>query len=407
MNKKIIYYQFKNNIKKEDKKKGPIKIFEEKKEKITPNLNNSFSKEFTNISENLYDDDDHDSLLAQSYSFSQINKIKEELLKEPLNIILESYLIDKNYKKRKIKFITSKDISKFNNKLLSNKLNKNKEIEDEFLEIRKNLNDEKNFEEFMKALLDETNLQIMYKTILKVNYRLNVINPNNNVGPILHLEHLFNEILSKKQLNQNININNSDLNNKYNKLKSIIYRYRQIKGDGNCYYRAIMFRYLEKLILQGNIILLKKIILDMEKCFKSQEIKSRLKIKMDTIFNPELHLKIMILILKLIEKEKIKEAHELFVKCILSCPKFDYGLILYIRYIIYLYIKDNENKLFSKNFPIKVGNLLPSIYENQKGEFEFGKFYTNYLLKNVYGSRKDNNIFNTFYIRNKFRYYNF
>ena len=380
MNKKIIYYQFKNNIEKDENKKGPIKIFEENKNKKTPNLNNSFSKEFTNISEDLYDDDEDDNLLSQSYSFSQISKIKEEFLKEPLNIILDSYIYGKNYKKRKIKFITSKDISNFNNnKLLSNQLNKNKEIE-EYLQIRKNLNEENKFEEILKKLLDGEKLQILYETILKVNYRLNVNNPNNNVSPILTLEHLFDVIL-KNQLNQNLNVNNSDLNNKYDKLKPIIYRYRQIKGDGNCYYRAIMFRYLEKLILQGNTILLKKIILDMEKCFKSQEIKSRIKIKMDTIFNSELQLKIMILILRLIEKGKIKDAHELFVKSILSCSKFDYGLILYFRYIIYLYIKENENKLFSKNFPIKVGNLLPSIYENQKGEFEFCKFYTNYLLK--------------------------
>jgi hypothetical protein len=133
--------------------------------------------------------------------------------------------------------------------------------------------------------------------------------------------------------------------------------------------------------LDQNIVLLKKVILDMFECFNSQEIKKRLQIKMDTIFKPDLHLRIMILILYLLEKRKVQEAHQIFVKCILSCATFDYGLILYFRYIIYLYIKDNENKLYSKNFPVKIGNLLPSKYENSKGEFDFNKFYTEYLLK--------------------------
>ena len=46
------------------------------------------------------------------------------------------------------------------------------------------------------------------------------------------------------------NTNNIRLNynEKYNKLLPIIYRCRKIKGDGNCYYRAVMFRYFEYII---------------------------------------------------------------------------------------------------------------------------------------------------------------
>ncbi len=379
MNKNNLSYQLKykrNN----DNKNGPIKLIKKNNNnnKIILNLNNSFSKEFTNIFESLYEDED-DNLLAQSYSYSNINKYKESFIKEPLNMILDSYIYDKNTKKRKIKYITNKDLAKFNNKLLSNKLNKNKEI-NEYLETRKNSIDEKNFKINFKPFLDETNLGNYYQTILNVKYSLISINSNNNVSPMFTIEHLFEEIISKSRL-LNQYINDDELNNKYNKLKPIIYKYRQIKGDGNCYYRAVMFRYIENIILSGNTALLKKITLDMEKCFNSQEIKNRYKIKIDTIFKPDLHLKIMVLIIYLMEKRKIKEAHNIFVKCILSCAKYDYGMILYFRYIIYLYIKENENKLFSKVFPIKVGNLLPSIYENAKGEFEFGKFYINYLLK--------------------------
>ena len=374
MNRKAQYlYQLQNLKNNETKYK--------QKDKISQNLNNSFSKEFTNIEEELYEDDEN-NLLAQSYSYSQINKYREQILKEPLNIILDDFLIskDKKNKKRKIKFITSKDISKLNTKLLNEDKNKNKESSiEEYLKIRNNLHNENKFNNILKNLLNESSLNHLYNIINKTQYKLNVIFQNNNISPIFTIDHLFNEI---QYTNQLYHINNDiNITTQYNKLKPIIYRYRQIKGDGNCYYRAVMFRYLEQIILEKNIILLKKIILDMNQFFNSKEIKSRLYIKMDTTLKPELHLKIMILILNLLEKGKIKEAHELFVKSILSCQIFDYGLILYFRYIIYLYIKDNENKLFSINFPIKVGNLLPSNYENEKGEFEYNKFYQEYLLK--------------------------
>ena len=54
-----------------------------------------------------------------------------------------------------------------------------------------------------------------------------------------------------------------------------------------------MFRYFERIILSKNLILLKKIILEMNQAFKSKEIKDRLYIKMDVNFKPELHIKIM------------------------------------------------------------------------------------------------------------------
>jgi hypothetical protein len=271
-------------------------------------------------------------------------------------------------------------MSKFNKNLLSKQLEQNNEKE-EYIVIRKNLQDHNKFNEILKMSLDEKDIQKLYETIINVNYGLNTVSYDSNISPIFTLEYLFDKNYCKNQFFQMNDTVNIELTNKYNKLKPIIYKYREIKGDGNCYYRAIMFRYIEQIILDQNIVLLKKVILEMFECFNSQEIKKRLQIKMDTIFKPDLHLRIMILILYLLEKRKVQEAHQIFVKCILSCSTFDYGLILYFRYIIYLYIKDNENKLYSKNFPVKIGNLLPSKYENSKGEFDFNKFYTEYLLK--------------------------
>ena len=360
---------------------NPIKITQKKVEKVelNLNLNNSYTKEFTSMQKENSEEDEDNNLLSQSYNFNQINKYREKILNEPSTIILESKIYSKENGGRKnfhqqIKFITPQDASGIFEKLL----NLNKETKEDYLKLRNIFFSENDIKIFFIDKLNQGNLKKLFSFISNLNYIINMYYTSNNVNPIFSLRQLFEEMTLT-----NLNINNIRLNykEKYNKLSTIIYRCRNIKGDGNCYYRAVMFRYFEKIILNKNLILLKKIIMEMNQAFKSKEIQDRLYIKMNVNFKPELHMNIMYLILNLLEEGKIKESYELYIKCVLSCPVFDYGLILYFRYILYLYIKDNEKKLYSKNFPVKVGNFLPSKYENENGEFEFQKFYTNYLLK--------------------------
>ena len=357
---------------------APIKIIQKKIERKEINLNYSFSNEFSSMpKEEETNEEESNNLLAQSYSFNQINKYREKILNEPSIIILESKIFSKENggKKnlsRKNKLITPKDASGLYAKLL----NKNKETHEEYLKLRNIFLNEENIKNFLKDNFDRKELDKLCSLISNLNYSINTLYISNNVNPLFSLKKLFEEITFN---NPNSIVFN--YNEKYNKLSPIIFRLRKIKGDGNCYYRAVMFRYFEHIILSKNIILLKKIILEMNQAFNSKEIQERLYIKMDVTFKPKLPLNIMYLILSLLEKGQIKESYQLFIKCVLSCAIFDYGLILYFRYILYLYIKNNEKKLYSKTFPVKVGNFLPSKYENEKGEFEFNKFYTNYLLK--------------------------
>ena len=379
MSRKIQQQFLFSNLRRDANNKGqaPIKITEKKFEREVINLNSSFSDEFSNMPKEENVEEDNNNKLAQSYSFNQINRYREKILNEPSTIILESLIYSKqNGGKKNInknnKFITSKDVSNLFTKLL----NKNKESQEEYLKLRNIYLNEDELKSFQNNKFKEKEMQKLYSQILKVNYSLNKFIISNNVNPIFSLNKLFEEITLT-----NPNISRLNYKEKYNKLKPIVYRCRKIKGDGNCYYRAVMFRYFERIILGKNLILLKKIILEMNQAFKSKEIKDRLYIKMDVNFKPELHIKIMYLILDLLENEKVRESYDLFIKCILCCAIFDYGLILYFRYILYLYIKENEKKLYSKEFPVKVGNFLPEKYENEKGEFEFQKFYSNYLLK--------------------------
>jgi hypothetical protein len=80
-------------------------------------------------------------------------------------------------------------------------------------------------------------------------------------------------------------------------------------------------------------------------------------------------------------KEKhIKEAYKIFYVSFNTCRIFDMGLIFYFRYILYTFIQSNEQKIYTKEFPVLIGNLLPENYEID-GNFDFNSFYENYLLK--------------------------
>jgi hypothetical protein len=42
-------------------------------------------------------------------------------------------------------------------------------------------------------------------------------------------------------------------------------------------------------------------------------------------------------------------------------------MVLFFRYKIYEFIKANWNKVYTKDFPVKLGNLLPAEYELENG----------------------------------------
>ena len=273
---------------------------------------------------------------------------------------------------KKIKDKSSNEIPKIipgENELKN--INKN-----DFLKVRKI---KKIFENDFLTLKNEIigmeNLDLLYEDIINCNYLpLNEIDFSANVGCILPFSSLVESLF-----NSNI-ITIEEMNYRYELFKKYIFNYRPIKGDGNCFYRAIIFRYFEIVILNKKIELLKNIISEMYESFNSNEIRSRLRVKYNFIINTRLVLHIMIIILNLLEEGRISDAHYFYVKTIVIEDSFDYGLIIYFRYIFYLYIKQNENKIYLEDFAIKIGNLLPSNYETSEGMFLFNKFYYLYLL---------------------------
>ena len=210
-------------------------------------------------------------------------------------------------------------------------------------------------------------------SISNINTNYTQFDNNKKVGPFTPLSYVIESTYLFKPENTN------EMQKKYDRLKKDILYYRTIYADGNCYYRAIIYRYIELLILNKKIEIFKFLIIDIYYSFQSEEIKKRLYIGNDML-NPKLIIQIMIIILEHLENNRIAEAYKAFYDSLLFSKIFDYSLILYLRYIIYLYIKNNEKKLYSESFPVLIGNLLPSKYEKD-GIFDFNSFYENFLLK--------------------------
>ena len=80
----------------------------------------------------------------------------------------------------------------------------------------------------------------------------------------------------------------------------------------------------------------------------------------------------------------IKKAYKTLLKLFLYCPDFDFGIIYFMRYLIFEYISANEDKIYSQEFQVEVGCLLPEEYYIDKGnknEYLFEDYFSLQLMK--------------------------
>lgn len=183
---------------------------------------------------------------------------------------------------------------------------------------------------------------------------------------------------------------------KYKLLTQDIFKHRTIYGDGNCFYRSVIFSYLEQLILFKELNTIKNFIFDVKAFLYSnyvQEICERL--DNPPKFDRLLIIRVLVLLYLGVKNNKIKDTYSLFIKAFNNLTLFDEGIIMYLRFSLFRYIKENENKLYSKDFAIQIGNLLPEQFETKDGKFLFKDFYYKFLLKPGKLAEKNNNIYDT------------
>ena len=168
-------------------------------------------------------------------------------------------------------------------------------------------------------------------------------------------------------------------------IKKVSSKWRKIGGDGNCFYRSVMFRYLENLIFIKDISNLKNIANKIVIWFNSSYNKTAALPftirKSFTDIDTKLILCIIYYICELLEKNQVKEAYSVLIKSFICAKTFDIGMVLYLRYEIFEFIEANKDCLFSKDFPVMLGNLLPSQYETDDSKFLWEEFYNKELMK--------------------------
>ena len=95
-------------------------------------------------------------------------------------------------------------------------------------------------------------------------------------------------------------------------------------------------------------------------------------------------LEILYLLITKMEKNYMQTAYTILLKVFIFDQDFDFGIIIFTRYLFYEYISANEDKIYSKDNQIEVGCLLPDEYiidKGDKNEYFFENFYSEHLMK--------------------------
>ena len=168
-------------------------------------------------------------------------------------------------------------------------------------------------------------------------------------------------------------------------LKRIINCWRGVAGDGNCFYRSVIFSWLEYLIFNKKINILKIVMTNLYLKFdvsypKIKNLPSQFK-KQFTTEEKYVAITILEIIIRYLNKNDIQEAYLTLLKAFNVTRVFDRVMIFYLRFLLYEYISDNQNKLFKKDFPVCLGNLLPEEYETPDGKFLYNDYFLKDLLK--------------------------
>ena len=221
-------------------------------------------------------------------------------------------------------------------------------------------------------LVKDHNLENIIKEKLnKIELIKNKIDEDYTIGALSTLEYMVESTLGFE------NKDKAEAKDQINSLEKFIYRWRSINGDGNCFYRSVMFSYLENIIFENNIYLFKSIIVEIFEMFDLQYdnndyLPIEIKQKLSAIKSNSVMFRLLYMIYELIDKSDYNKsaktsAYEILIKAFNHSKDFDLAMIMYFRYKLYQYIKNNKDKSYNNNFSVKLGNLLPAEYETNSG----------------------------------------
>ena len=162
-----------------------------------------------------------------------------------------------------------------------------------------------------------------------------------------------------------------------------IYKYRRVKGDGNCFYRSFIFSFIENIILKNNIILMNDIYTKFNQFFSYRnDLPNQYNINFEEI------IVILYIIIDYMQTDNNNlAAFQFFQKAYLFSKSLDDGIVLFMRYLIKEYLFSNQNSYYENNINLPIGTLLPDEYK--RGDtYLFEEYYNNDLMK-MYEDAKD------------------
>ena len=302
-----------------------------------------------------------------------INSINSDYFKNDLDKNTEEYIDSIDIMDNK-NINNNKDIDKDNKQVLEckewNNPKKRVEIQNYINDIRLKINKKEKEKEELKNEIEKKDINIIFENYSKyITYKIGGLN---NLDFLIYMEFSDNPNFSEIK--------------KLDKSKLEIYKYRDIAGDGNCFYRSVIFYFLENIILSFNTNLMEEFIKLFDEKINVEDnfIKENNFRELKTEYKNKI-IEILYIILEYME-ENNQNAYTFFLKAYLFEKNFDYYLIFFTRYLIYEYISSNEDKLYSKNKNIKDKNddenleikfILPEKYIGKP----FKNYYIEHLLK--------------------------
>ena len=195
-------------------------------------------------------------------------------------------------------------------------------------------------------------------------------------GNNLLLISTLKNLLKKNYIRNNKNME-SVINN-FNIYEKIIFKWRATKVDDDSLYRCIMLYIIENIIFEKNIQNFINLFNDIYTFSKEDyfiELTSKNNIKFENVY---LILFLIYYGLHLINpNDAVIKPYTILIKSINHIKDFDLGMILYLKYLLYKYIHNNEEKLYSRK--LKIYNLLPQNYIKD-GKYLYKEFYENELI---------------------------
>ena len=323
---------------------------------------------------NDFDDEVDDTLNSLFKSTINVDALKSQIKKSSNAMTSSDFSLEKELAQTKLNININEinDENKYLKKRHWDSLDDNKILflEQKAEEIFKVL-DTKRVEN-LKQQINRCNLDNFYK-----NFR-----PKCNdkaIGSISSLDFLVETTFNCSPNHYDIMIEDRE------KLNNYIYKFRSVLGDGDCFYRGFIFSFLENIILTNNIMLMKELlILYHEKINpKNDLVKDKDYLLILHQMNIEIVTVILYILINQMESD-IEKAYKSLLKVFLYCPDFDFGIIYFTRYLIYEFITTNEDKIYSREFQVEVGCLLPEDYivdKGDKNEYMFEDYFSLQLMK--------------------------